>query len=134
MRLHNDAYPLGRQRMIQHQIASCKELIKPYAIILIEKTTMRIYLQIIGIPKLKKIIGTDVNIDAECNTILDLIDWLCQNYGKQVKDTFFPDGKSLSMNIQVLVNNKLVLPRERLKETKVEDNDKIAFMIFIGGG
>ena len=95
---------------------------------------MKIYLQIIGIPELKKIIGTDVNIDAECNTILDLIDWLCQNYGKQVKDTFFPDGKSLSMNIQVLVNNKLVLPRERLKETKVEDNDKIAFMTFIGGG
>ena len=95
---------------------------------------MKIYLQIIGIPKLRKIIGTDVNIDAECNTIPDLIDWLCQNYGKPVKDTFFPDGKSLSMNIQVLVNNKLILPRERLKETTVEDNDKIAFMTYIGGG
>ena len=95
---------------------------------------MKINLQIIGIPKLRKIIGSDIKINAECSTILDLIDLLCQSYGKQVKDTFFPDGKTLSMNIQVLVNNKLVLPREQLKEKKIEENDKITFMVFIGGG
>ncbi len=95
---------------------------------------MKLYLQIIGIPELRKIIGSDFKIDAECNTILDLIDLLCQSYGKQVKDTFFPNGKTLNMNIQVLVNNKLVLPREQLKKKIIEENDNITFMIYIGGG
>lgn len=85
-------------------------------------------------PELRKIIGSDLIIDAECNTILDLIDLLCQSYGKQVKDTFFPNGKTLNMNIQVLVNNKLVLPREKVKKKSIEENDNIAFMLYIGGG
>ena len=95
---------------------------------------MKVYLQIIGIPELRKIIGSDLKIDAECDTILGLIDQLCQSYGKQVKDIFFPNNKTLSMNIQVLVNNKFVLPREKLKEKIIEENDNITFMLYIGGG
>lgn len=95
---------------------------------------MKIHLQIIGIPELKKIIGSDIKIDAEFNTILDLIDQLCQRYGRQAKDIFFSDGKNLKLNIQVLVNNRFVLPREKLKETKLAENDKITFMLYIGGG
>ena len=96
---------------------------------------MKIYLQIIGIPELRKIIGSDLNIDADCNTILDLIDLLCRSYGKKVKDTFFPsEGKALNMNIQVLVNNKLVLPREQLGKKEIKENDNITFMTYIGGG
>lgn len=95
---------------------------------------MKIYLQIIGIPELRKIIGSDLEIDVECNTISDLIAQLCQSYGKEVNAVFFPDGKTLNMNIQVLVNNKLILPREKLKERIIEANDNIAFMLYIGGG
>ena len=95
---------------------------------------MKINLQIIGIPELRKIIGSDFKIYVECNTILDLIDLLCQSYDKQVKDTFFPDGKTFNMNIQVLVNNKLVLPREQLKRKIIKENDNITFMLYIGGG
>ena len=95
---------------------------------------MKIYLQIIGIPELRKIIGSDIKIDAEFKTILDLIDHLCRRYGRQVKDIFSPNGENLKLNIQVMVNNKLVLPREQLKEKKIEENDKITFMVFIGGG
>ena len=95
---------------------------------------MKLYLQIIGLPELRKIIGSDLEIDAEGNTILDLIDQLCQNYGKQVKDIFFPKGKTLSINIQVLVNNKLVLPREKLKQKIIHAEDHVAFMRYIGGG
>ena len=95
---------------------------------------MKIYLHIIGIPELRKIIGSDFKIDTECNTILELIDQLCQSYGKQVRDTFFPNGKILNMNIQVLVNNKLVLPREQLGKKIIEENDNITFMTYIGGG
>jgi hypothetical protein len=65
---------------------------------------------------------------------LDLIDQLCQNYGNQVKNIFFPNGKTLNMNIQVLVNNKLVLPREKLKQKIIEAEDHVAFMRYIGGG
>jgi sulfur carrier protein ThiS len=95
---------------------------------------LKLYLQIIGLPELRKIIGSDLEIDAEGNTILDLIDQLCQNYGKQVKDVFFPNGKTLNMNIQVLVNNKLILPREKLKQKIIEAEDHVAFMRYIGGG
>jgi sulfur carrier protein ThiS len=95
---------------------------------------LKVYLQIIGIPELRKIIGSDLKIDAECDTILGLIDQLCQSYGKQVKDIFFPNGQTLNMNIQVLVNNKLVLPREKLKEKIIEENDNLIFMLYIGGG
>ena len=95
---------------------------------------MKLYLQIIGLPELRKIIGSDLEIDALGNTIFDLIDQLCQNYGKQVKDVFFPNGKTLNMNIQVLVNNELVLPREKLKQKIIEAKDHVAFMRYIGGG
>ena len=95
---------------------------------------MKVYLQIIGIPELRKIIGSDLAIDAECDTILGLIDQLCQSYGKRVKDIFYPNNKTLTMNIQVLVNNKFVLPREKLKEKIIKENDNITFMLYIGGG
>ena len=95
---------------------------------------MKLYLQIIGLPELRKIIGSDLEIDTQANTIFDLIGQLCQNYGKQVKDVFFPDGKTLNMNIQVLVNNKLVLPREKLKQKIIQAQDHVAFMRYIGGG
>lgn len=95
---------------------------------------MKLYLQIIGLPELRKIIGSDLEIDAKGNTISDLIDQLCQNFGKQVKDVFFPNGRDLNVNIQVLVNNKLVLPREELKQKIIEAEDQVAFMRYIGGG
>jgi sulfur carrier protein ThiS len=95
---------------------------------------LKLYLQIIGLPELRKIIGSDLEIDAKGNTISDLIDQLCQNFGKQVKDVFFPNGRDLNVNIQVLVNNKLVLPREELKQKIIEAEDQVAFMRYIGGG
>jgi len=66
------------------------------------------------------------------STAGDLMNSLCDTYGAKFRD-FCMDGKSISRNVNILVNGKHI---QHLAgdETPLKDDDEISIFPLIGGG
>jgi len=83
-------------------------------------------------PFSKAVGKTDLELDCDCKTLNDLLNFLVNQYSK-LKKELYTDNNELTEYVCIFVNDK---PASALNGTKTElkDGDEILFFIPISGG
>ncbi len=95
---------------------------------------MKIKVELLGLPALAKLLGKKSEIDLPGETVADLIAFLAQRCGRQGQNIFLDKDGKLDPAIQVLLNEKGVINRDRFSNQRLKDGDKVVFMILMEGG
>ncbi|MFT5872701.1 MAG: molybdopterin synthase sulfur carrier subunit [Clostridium sp.] len=67
-----------------------------------------------------------------CVTILELLNMLCEKYGRTLKETIFKNGE-LSNEIIILVNGRHIVHLKGIN-TEIKENDEISIFPVVAGG
>ncbi len=95
---------------------------------------MKVTLKILALPMLSQAVGAkEVAIDFEGETVNDLIEDLVQRFGPKAKQALYDEKGELDLMIQILLNEKEWVTRDRL-DTPLKEGDTLAFMFLAAGG
>ncbi|MFQ5886599.1 MAG: MoaD/ThiS family protein [Anaerolineae bacterium] len=95
---------------------------------------MKVTLKILALPMLSQAVGTkELAIDFEGETVNDLIEHLVKRFGPQAKQALYDEKGELDLMIQILLNEKEWVTRDRL-DTPLKEGDTLAFMYLAAGG
>jgi len=95
---------------------------------------MKVTLKILALPMLSRAVGAkEVVIDFEGETVNDLIAHLIRRFGLQAKRALYDEKGELDLAIQILLNGKEWIARDRL-DTPLQEGDTLAFMFLAAGG
>lgn len=95
---------------------------------------MKIQIESIGLPTLSKLIGKSTRIEMGDGTVADMISHLIDRNGQPARKVLMDQKGNLDLAIQVMVNDEGFLPRDEYKKRKLEDGDRVKFMLLVGGG
>lgn len=94
---------------------------------------MKVNLKIL-IPTLPEAIGRkEIEIEFAGKTVSDLIAHLVERYGRKAKQALYDDQGKVDPVIQVLLNGKVWVTRDRL-DTALQDGDNVVLMMMMAGG
>lgn len=97
-----------------------------------EKKT--ISLEFVGFPDLKPVIGgSKVTVDTPCETFGDLLSYLKQTYGPLISKALLDEQGHVDQTVQVVRNEKEWIERDDFS-VKLNNSDKIAFILMVSGG
>lgn len=95
---------------------------------------MKVALKVLALPMLSQAIGAkEVAIDFEGETVNDLIEDLVKRFGPQAKRALYDEKGEVDLMIQILLNEKEWVTRDRL-DTPLKEGDTLAFMFLAAGG
>lgn len=95
---------------------------------------MKITVEFLGLPTLSGIVGKKTVLEIPGQTVMDLIAHLIQRFGPKVGGLLLDGDGKLDLTIQVMLNDEGFIPRETLGKKRLEDGDKIKFLLLAGGG
>lgn len=95
---------------------------------------MKIYIDAIWHPDLEAALGKGVEFEFSGATFSDLLTSIVDEYGDKVANILLDHNDELKPGIQVFLNRKIILPRKKMYKKKLHDQDKVQFMLLIGGG
>lgn len=95
---------------------------------------MKINVEFLGLPSLTKAIGAKrVELDLNNGTLGNVLDSLVTKFGRHVKEALFDRENKLDISIQVLLNGKEWLSRDR-RDINLNEGDALTFMMLVAGG
>jgi len=95
---------------------------------------MKVTLKILALPMLSQAVGAKkLAIDFEGETVNDLIEHLVERFGPKAKQALYDEKGELDLMIQILLNEKEWVTRDRL-DTLLKEGDTLAFMFLAAGG
>jgi sulfur carrier protein ThiS len=95
---------------------------------------MKVQVEFLGLPVLSDLIGKKTEVDFNGRTIDDLVTHLIVQYGQEVRRFLLDKKGKLELTIQVMVNNDGYVNRDRLAEHVLKEDDKVRFLLLVGGG
>ena len=95
---------------------------------------MKVQVEFLGLPVLSDLIGKKTEVDFSGKTIEDLITHLIKQYGQKVHRFLLDQKGKLELTIQVMVNNDGYVARDMLAEHVLKEDDKVRFLLLVGGG
>ena len=95
---------------------------------------MNIKVEFLGLPTLSAVIGKKADIDMPGDTVKDLIKYLIQRFGANVRQAILDSEGNLDLIIQVMLNDEGFIPREAIDHQKIHPGDKVKFLLLAGGG
>lgn len=95
---------------------------------------MRILIESLGLPTLSKIIGKTFQMEISDGTVSDLISTLVNQVGPQAEKILLDQSGSLDLSIQVIINDEGFLARDEYGRRRLQDGDRVKFMLLVGGG
>ena len=95
---------------------------------------MKVRLDVKMLPMLADAIRRkSLEMEFKGTTVGDLIQGLCERYGRKARNVFFPNNRGFDVTIQILRNEKEWIRSDR-HDTALEEGDKITFLLFLAGG
>ncbi|MGB5933728.1 MAG: MoaD/ThiS family protein [Anaerolineae bacterium] len=95
---------------------------------------MKVTLKILALPMLSQAVGAkELAIDFEGETVNDLIEDLVERFGPKAKQALYDEKGELDLIIQILLNEKEWVTRDRL-DNPLEEGDTLSFMYLAAGG
>ena len=95
---------------------------------------MRVHVKFLGLPNLSEAVGAkEMSVDLAGKTVRDLVQHIVGRHGARARGALFDDAGELDLTIQLLLNEKEWISRDRL-DTRLSDGDSLYFMFLAGGG
>ncbi|MEE8391693.1 MAG: MoaD/ThiS family protein [Anaerolineae bacterium] len=92
-----------------------------------------VHLQVL-LPVLSEAIGSkELEVEFSGETVNDLIEHLVARYGWKARQAMYDEKGKLAPVIQVLLNGKEWVTRDRL-DTVLQDGDSVILMMMMAGG
>ncbi len=95
---------------------------------------MKIVVESIGLPALAGAIGQRAEVDIEGASVADLVDHVVRGFGPRARRVLLDSEGGLDSSVQVMVNDEGFVPRDRLAQKKLEQGDRVRFMLVACGG
>ena len=95
---------------------------------------MRIQIESLGLPTLSKIIGRTFQLEISDGTVSDVVTNLVNRVGPQARKILLDQSGNLDLSIQVIINDEGFLAREEYGQRRLQDGDRVKFMLLVGGG
>ena len=95
---------------------------------------MKIQIESLGLPTLSKIIGKTFQMEIPDGTVSELISTLVNQVGPRAEKILLDQSGSLDLSIQVLINDEGFLARDEYGQRRLQDGDRVKFMLLVGGG
>lgn len=95
---------------------------------------MKITVETLSLPTLSKIIGKTCQVKIPKGTVKDLIDQLIKQHGNKISKALLNSKGELDLIIQVMINDEGIISREEIKTRPLQDNDRVIFLLLVGGG
>lgn len=95
---------------------------------------MNIYIDAMGLPDLNNVFGKFKKFELTGITVADLIGSLVDKYGNTIADVLLDHDGGLNPGIQIFLNRRVMVPRKRLDQQRLQAEDHILFMLLMGGG
>jgi len=97
-------------------------------------SVMQVTLKILALPMLSEAVGAkELTIGFEGETVSDLVEYLVKRFGPKAKRALHDEKGELDLMIQILLNEKEWITRDRLDIT-LKEGDTLAFMFLAAGG
>lgn len=95
---------------------------------------MKVTLKILALPMLSQAVGAkELAVDFEGETVNDLIAHLVERFGPKAKKALYDEKGELDLMIQMLLNGKEWITRNRLN-SPLREGDTLALMFLAAGG
>lgn len=99
-----------------------------------ERKGLRITVEVIGLPELKKALGArQKTIETRGSTLGDLLEALESSVGLLARKSLRNDKGNIQDIVQVIRNGSEWLPRDDLG-VELREGDKITFLLMVAGG
>jgi len=95
---------------------------------------VKITVESIGLPTLSEVIGKKAELDFNGGTVADLVDHLAGYFATRDRRMLLDEEGRLAPTIQVMVNEKGFLDREKFSKYVLQEGDRIRFMLLVDGG
>ncbi len=95
---------------------------------------MKITVASLGLPTLSAVIGKKAVVEMPAGSVADLVKSLTARFGPKARQVLLDEEGGLDLTIQVMVNEEGFLAREELASRRLEDGDRVTFMLLVGGG
>ncbi|UCH23518.1 MAG: MoaD/ThiS family protein [Deltaproteobacteria bacterium] len=97
---------------------------------------MKIIVESMGLPTLSKLIGkkNEFDVNDATVTVEDLVSFIVKRHGQNARKVLLDSKGNLDMAIQVMINDEGFLAREDYARRKLGEEDRVRFMLLVGGG
>ncbi len=95
---------------------------------------MKIQIESIGLPTLSKIIGKTSQMEMPDGTVADAVSNLVKRVGPEVRKILLDQSGNLDLSIQVMINDEGFLARDEYGQRRLQEGDRVKFMLLVGGG
>ena len=95
---------------------------------------MQIQIESIGLPTLSKIIGKTSRMEISDGTVADVVSNIVNRIGPRAGKILLDQTGNLDLSIQVMINDEGFLARDEYGQRRLQDGDRIKFMLLVGGG
>jgi len=95
---------------------------------------MNIQVEFLSLPGVTRIIGNkSIVFELGGSNILDLVREISDRYGQEIRQFLLDESGQLDTVFKVQLNKTRWIPRDRL-DTRLQDGDRVTFMMLVGGG
>lgn len=89
----------------------------------------QVEVQVVGVS-----LGEIGRVMLDANTVAELINQLALKFGPKVKQALFDDNGHIDLTIQILINGKTWVERDKLETTRLKDGDTVIILGAMAGG
>jgi sulfur carrier protein ThiS len=89
-----------------------------------------------GLPTLSKLVGkkTEFDVNGSTVTVADLVSFIVKRHGQDARKALLDSKGNLDVAIQVMINDEGFLARQDYTRRELREEDRVRFMLLVGGG